>query len=103
MTKKRKGKSPLELFQERLAGWMTDPDGFDHCPSCWKEWLGKFGPEHRGLILEDAESTGKKHIAERRKCFEGFGVVCEGVSSNPIAFSEGCAESVVVPTAPSVP
>lgn len=93
MSKEKIVENPkLEEFKSRLRGWVTSPDGEDFCPKSWAEYLKKRRAEDdpSGKILEmvksDSKSTSK--LAETRKAFDGWFVMCA---------EENCREEVFIP------
>lgn len=71
----------LSEFQEKLEGWMTDPDGEDHCPSCWLTLEVRLGrsqvyPSLLKAVLKDSCPT--KKVAYVRKLADAFAVLCAG-------------------------
>ena len=65
----------LTDFQEKLRGWMTNPDGEDLCPSCWELYLSQFTAELARMVKED--STATSLLAETRRARDAWFTMCE--------------------------
>lgn len=68
------------VFKKQLEGWMASPDGQDYCPKCWPQFLEKFEPKHRGMVIKDARPTAA--VAEPRKSSDGWLAICESCGTD---------------------
>lgn len=69
----------FQKFLKELEGWMTDPDGQEHCPNCWLAYLAKFDDDERikQMVKKDSHPTKTKSIAKVRRASDAWFVICE--------------------------
>jgi len=68
----------LSDFKEKLLGWMTDPDGKDHCRGCWNKHLKDLEENQSENFLSDflERSQPTVKFADSRKAYNGWYVRC---------------------------